>query len=102
MKVELQQLKAFLLDAGLLNEQQFSECLEKSNDLNCKIDDILVSESYITQEELIKLKAYILGIPFVNLEKEVIAHDVLKMIPEAIAKANNIIAFRKNISSLEA
>lgn len=101
MKVELQQLKAFLLDAGLLNEQQFSECLEKSNDLNCKIDDILVSESYITQEELIKLKAYILGIPFVNLEKEVIAHDVLKMIPEAIAKANNIIAFRKNISSLE-
>jgi type IV pilus assembly protein PilB len=101
MKVESQQLKAFLLDAGLLNEQQFNECLEKSNELNCKIDDILVSESYITQEELIKLKAYILGIPFVNLEKEVILHDVLKMIPEAIAKANNIIAFRKNAVSLE-
>ena len=101
MKVESQQLKAFLLDAGLLSEKQFNECLEKSNELNCKIDDILVSEDYITQEELIKLKAYILGIPFVDLEKEVIAHDVLRMIPEAIAKANNIIAFRKNPSSLE-
>ena len=85
MKVESQQLKAFLLDAGLLSEKQFNECLEKSKELNCKIDDILVSEDYITQEELIKLKAYILGIPFVDLEKEVIAHDVLRMIPEAIA-----------------
>lgn len=101
MKVESQQLKSFLLDSGLVNEKQFNECLEKSDELNCKIDDILVSEGHVTQEELIKLKAYILGIPFVDLEKEVIANDVLTMIPEAIAKANNIIAFRKTHLSLE-
>ena len=55
----------------------------------------MVSEGVITQEELIKLEAYILGIPFVSLEKENIAPEVLKIIPEPIARSHNIIAFRK-------
>lgn len=101
MRVEPQQLKAFLLDANLVTEQQFNECLRKSQEANCKIDDVLVSSGRISKEELVKLKAYILGIPFVNLEKEVIPMEVLKLIPEAMAKANNIIAFRKNGSVLE-
>ena len=101
MKVEPQQLKAFLLDANLLTEKQFDECYQKSLKANCKIDRVLTAEGLITQEELIKLKAYILGIPFVNLEKEVISDDILKLIPEPIATANNIIAFRKNGRTLE-
>ena len=32
---------------------------------SAKVGDVIVSESLISQEELIKLEAYILGIPFV-------------------------------------
>jgi len=74
---------------------------KKSQQTNCRVDDVLIQEGLITQEQLVKLKAYILGIPFVNLEKEIIPPDVLKIIPEPIAKANNIIAFRKKGSVLE-
>lgn len=101
MRVEPQQLKAFLLDANLVSEKQFDECFKKSVTVNCRIDDVLVSEGLISQEQLIKLKAYVLGIPFVNLEKEIISLDVLKLIPEPIAKSNNIIAFRKKGNILE-
>jgi len=31
MKVEMQQLKAFLLDANLVTEEQFNECLKKAS-----------------------------------------------------------------------
>lgn len=101
MKVEPQQLKAFLLDSNLVDEKQFDECWKISQDNNQKIDDVLVSSKLISQGELIKLKAYILGVPFVNLEKEVIPDDVLHLIPEPIAKANNIVAFRKTSDDLE-
>jgi len=101
MRVEAGQLKAFLLDAGLVNKKEFEKSLEKAKKKDQKVGDILVSEGLITQEELIQLEAYILGIPFVNLEKEKISPEVLKIIPEPIARSHNIVAFRKKAGKLE-
>jgi len=97
MQVETQQLKNFLIDAGLINTEQFEECLKASITANQKIDDVLVTRGFISPEELVKLKAYILGIPYINLEKAVIPFSVLSLIPEQIARNNNIIAFRKKM-----
>jgi type IV pilus assembly protein PilB len=101
MRVEPGQLKAFLLDAGLVDQDKFNQAQKKAEEKKQKIGDVLISEGLITQEELIKLEAYILGIPFVSLEKETVPPEVLKIIPEPIARSNNIIAFRKNGLSLE-
>ena len=101
MKVEPQQLKAFLQDAGLVKPAQFDQALKKAEKTKQKVGDVLISEGIISQEELVKLEAYILGIPFVNLEKEIIAPEVLKIIPEPVARRHNIIAFRKKLNSLE-
>ena len=101
MRVEPQQLKAFLLDAGLVSEEKFEQVLKKAAKSQKKLEDVLISDNLITQPQLIKLEAYILGIPFVNLEKENIDPEVLKVIPEPIAKKNNIVAFQKNGKELE-
>ena len=101
MRVEPQQLKAFLLDAGLVTELQFDQAWKKAKKTGQKVGDVLVSEGLISQEELIKLEAYILGIPFVNLEKEMVPPEVLKLIPEPIARSYNIVAFRKKGDNLE-
>ena len=101
MKVEPQQLRAFLLDAGLVTAQQFDSALKKATETNQKVGDVLVSEGLISKEDLIKLEAYILGIPFVNLEKEKVESEVLKIIPEPIARSHNIVAFRKKGNDLE-
>jgi type IV pilus assembly protein PilB len=101
MRVEPQQLKAFLLDAKLVSKSQFEKALQKAKKTNQKVGDILVSQGLISQEELIKMEAYILGIPFVNLEKEKVPEDILKIIPEPIARSHNIVAFRKKGKNLE-
>jgi len=101
MRVETQQLKAFLLDANLVSEEEFNEAAKKAEKSNQKVGDVLVSEGKIAQEELLKLEAYILGIPFVNLEKEVVPSEILKIIPEPIARSHNIVAFRKKGKDLE-
>ncbi len=101
MRVENQQLKAFLLDSGLITETQFNKAEKISNKKKKKISDVLVSEGFISENNLIKLQAYILGIPFIDLEKKTIPPEILKIIPEPIARSNNIIAFRKKGETLE-
>ena len=101
MKVDPDKLLKFILEAGLITEKQFADVLAKSKKSNQEVADILVSDKLITQKELIKIEAYILGIPFINLEGEVIAPAILKIIPESIARAHNIVAFRKNDNNLE-
>jgi len=101
MKVEPQQLKAFLLDVGLVTREQFDKALKKAKSSRQKVGDVLVSQNSITQNDLIKLEAYILGIPFINLEKETIEPEVLKIIPQPVAKSHSIVAFKKSGNNLE-
>ncbi len=101
MKVEDSQLKAFILDANLATKEKLAKAEKKAKKLEKKLADVLIKQKILTQEQLIKLKAYILGIPFVSLEKEIIPKDILQIIPEPIARRHNIIAFRKKDNELE-
>lgn len=101
MHVSLEQLKAFLLDSELATKKQVEDAEEKAATSKQKLGNVLVSEGVLSDEQLIKLEAYILGIPYVNIEKEIIDPQILKVIPEPIARKNNIIAFKKTESTLE-
>lgn len=101
MKIEDSQLKAFILDAGLIKEKQLEEAEKQAKKEKKKLADFLVTKGLITHEQMIKLQAYILGVPFVNIEKEKIDERVLQIIPEPIARRHNIIAFRKKGNELE-
>jgi len=101
MQVADSQLKAFILDAGLVNKKNLKKAEKKARQLKKSLGQTLVDEGFISQEQLIKLQAYILGIPFVNLEKEIIPEEILRIIPEPIAREHNIIAFRKDGKNLE-
>ena len=101
MKVEDQQLKLFLLDTHLVKEEDLKKAEEKAKKTGKKLEDILILEKLISPEDLIRLKAYILGIPFISLKDEIIPKEILEIIPEPIARAHNIIAFRKKGRNLE-
>ena len=101
MNVDPQRLKKFLLDSELISEKDFDKALKLSLSANKKIGDVLVSQGLLDQEKLTKFQAYLSGIPFVNIESEQIAPEVLNIIPEQIARSHNIIAFRKKENTLE-
>ena len=61
----------------------------------------MVSEGKISEDDLRRAQAYILGIPFVDLKGQKIDFPILSLIPEPVARKNNIIAFKKNADSLE-
>lgn len=101
MRVEQEQLTAFLLDGGLAKKDQLDAAQKEATQTGKKLEAVLIEQKIVTEEELIKLKAYILGIPFVNLEKETIPLEVLSIVPEPIARKYGIVAFRKEGLNLE-
>lgn len=101
MQIENKQLRDFLLDSNLLDEKVIQENFDEALNSKQKLGDLLVSKKLINEVELKKLYSYILGIPFVNLEKESITADILQIIPEPIAKKYGIIAFEKNGNDLK-
>lgn len=101
MQVSSQQLKAFLLDKRLISRDDLTKAEKLAEKDKDAIENVLIREKFIAEKELIKLKAYILGIPFVDLKQVEIDPETLKTIPEPIAKKNNIVAFKKNKEELE-
>jgi len=101
MRIENKQLRDFLLDSNLLEEAVVDENFNLADKSSQKLGDLLVEKKLISEIELRKLYSYILGIPFVNLEKENITADILQIIPEPIAKKYGIVAFEKDGNNLK-
>lgn len=101
MRVEPQQLKLFLLDSGLATSKDIENAGKKAEKEKKDLGEVLVSEGKLSQDDLSRLQAYILGIPFVSLEKEKIDFSILSLIPEPIARSHNIVAYKKRENELE-
>lgn len=79
----------------------YTKAEKEADEKNTTVVDILVSSGTISEDDMRRMQAYVLGVPFINLETEKINYDVLSMIPEPIARTHNIIAYKKSDRELE-
>ncbi|MBU1015171.1 GspE/PulE family protein [Patescibacteria group bacterium] len=100
-KVENQQLKAFLLDAGLVGKKELEAAEKKAQKEKRELREVLLEDGRVPEADLRKTEAYILGIPFVDLAEEQVDAEILRIIPEPIARKHNIVAFRRKGKELE-
>lgn len=97
MVIKDTEMKELLLDSGLVTDEDIEAAVKKSEESgNLKMEEVLVREGMISEEDLLRIKSHLLGIPFVDLKEEQIDPDILRIIPEPIARKHNIIAYRKN------
>ncbi len=101
MLIEDTQLYKFILDSGLVTKEDLEAAKKEADKNEKRLGDILVSAGKITADNLRRMEAYVLGIPFVDLKGKKIDSDTLSLIPEPIARGHNIVAFKKSDSSLE-
>ena len=62
---------------------------------------VLIAQGHMTEDDMRRVESYVLGIPFVSLKDTKIDFETLTLIPEPVARAHNIIAYKKNEDSLE-
>lgn len=101
MLVEDTQLYKFILDSGLVSKEDLLDAKKESETKKKPFGDILVSSGKISPDNLRRMQAYGLGIPFVDLKGKKLPFETLILIPEPIARAHNIVAFKKTDVALE-
>lgn len=101
MIVNNQQLKDFIIDSGLLPRGDVDALDKRAQEKKTYLGDLLVSEGKLSEDDIRRTEAYLLGIPFVNLKGLKIDLNILSLIPEPIARKNNIVAFKRTPTVLE-
>ncbi len=101
MHIEDSQLNKFILDSNLVSKTDLETAQEEAEKEGAHLGDILVKNGKITKDNLRRMQAYVLGIPFVDLKTRKIPFETLSMIPEPVARNHNIVAFKKDDKVLE-
>ncbi|MCC2630350.1 MAG: Tfp pilus assembly protein PilB, type pilus assembly protein PilB [Candidatus Paceibacter sp.] len=101
MHIEETQLINFILDSGLVSRTDIDAAKKEAKKEGVSIGKYLVGKGQLSDDELRRIQAYVLGIPFVDLKGQKLNFEVLSLIPEPIARNHNIVAYKKNDDSLE-
>ncbi len=94
-------LLEFIEDSGIVSKADLTKAQKIAGKEKKNLSEVLIADGKITENEMRRISAHILGIPFVSLVKSKINFDVLSIIPEPIARNHNIIAYKKNDKELE-
>lgn len=101
MYVNTEQLKEFILDSGLVSRKDFEAAEKAAEEKGVTVEQALMNAGKVSEDDIRRVQAYVLGIPFINLKKQKIDFDILSLIPEPIARKHNIVAFKKAEGALE-
>lgn len=101
MHIEDSQLDKFILDSNLISKSDLEDAEKVAKKEGKNLGDILVRTGKITEDNLRRMQAYVLGIPFVDLKNRKIPFEILSMIPEPVARNHSIVAFKKDNGILE-
>ena len=101
MQINEDQLKKFILESKLITKSDFEVVIKEAEEKKQDWTDLLLSQNKISETDLKRMEAFVLGIPFISLEKEKLNIEVLSLIPEPIAHNYNIIAYKRKENALE-
>lgn len=101
MQVGDAELKKFVIDSGLVPRKDIDAAEKEAGERGQTLGAQLVSRGALSEDDLRRMQAHIMGIPFISLSGVKIDVPVLSLIPEPIARTHNIVAFKKTEDSLE-
>ncbi len=95
------QLQEILVKPGYIKEADFNSALKAAKKNQSSLEDYLIENNLITEENFGQLIAEALDSKYVNLSRKIIKQEILKLIPEIVAKKQLIIAFAKDKDGLK-
>lgn len=101
MEIDINQFKKVVMDSGLVSIADLQSAENISIAKNQNLGDVLVSLGKLKDSDRRRLEAFALGIPFISLANKKIEFSILSLIPEPIARTNNVVAYNKTADGLE-
>ncbi len=101
MQIDEEKLVGLIEDSGLVSREELTKLKEDAGEKKIGVGKLAVNKGLLSEDDLRRMQAYVLGVPFVDLKNRKIDFEVLSLIPEPIARNHNIVAFRKTGENLE-
>ena len=96
MRVSDQTIESILKQGGVVDEPQLADLKLITERSKQTLQETAIEQKVISEEDLTKLIGDYIGVPFVRIEPKDIPEDILKQIPEHIARQYNVVLFEKN------
>ncbi len=85
----------FLISEKAINQNQAKTIISESEESGKDAFSVILSKKLIDEEELAKIKADFLKVPYINLDEETISRETLDEIPEESAAYYGFVPFEK-------
>jgi type IV pilus assembly protein PilB len=99
MKKTRKRLGDLLVEAGMLKQEQLDTALREKEE-GQKLGDVFLQKGYITEQRLIEVLEFQLGIPHVSLYRYPLDPHLFHLIPKEIAKRNQLVPLKKEGNKL--
>lgn len=95
-----QDLYNALKELGIIEKRELDNAFKESESQKIAFENILIDKDLVSDENLGKTIADLVSLPLVRLGEISIPPEILKIIPEVVAKKQRIIAFKKDSQGL--
>jgi len=93
MRIPDSLVEKLLTKTGKVTKEQIAGLREQEISEKKPLQDLVIKSNLLSEKDLTKLYAKEVDIPFVELSAREIKHDVLKQLPERIARQYNVVIF---------
>lgn len=100
-RIDDTQLYRFIASAGLVAKKDLLAAEQTAESSGRSLAEALLSGGYLSEDDMRRIEAYILGLPFVTLDPKTIEFSTLSLIPEPVARDHNIVAYKRSDKTLE-
>jgi type II secretory ATPase GspE/PulE/Tfp pilus assembly ATPase PilB-like protein len=101
MQVSDRQLSDFLFDAGLLPRRELERAARLASEREESLSQTLVGIGLVSDDDLRRAVARMLGVQFVLLSKDMFDARALELLPEAFSRTHNVLALSSDGTTLE-
>jgi type IV pilus assembly protein PilB len=92
--IDSKDVLSVLVSLGKLTEQQASDMQMKAVSLGKTVEEVLRGEKLVDEEGMVQVKAKMLGVPYFNESSMVVPPELLKLVPENLARSYLVVPVR--------
>lgn len=93
MRIPDSLVESMLADSGQFSKEQIDGLRNQEASEKKPLQDLVIKNNLLSEKDLTKLYAAEIDVPFVELNAKEIKHDILKQLPERIARQYNAVVF---------
>lgn len=94
MQNNKEKLGELLLKVKKIDKEQLDSALEEQKTSKKKLGEILIEKGFVTKQDIYEVLEFQLGIPYISLDDYQIDKNIVKMVPENIARKNELLALK--------